>query len=109
MGRVLENYQRSKTAIAKDGCSMIMRTDYNLLPRLIDYYGVTFDHLMPADELNPTSLKWTMTEDNTRMEGNTRTKSFYFPSIRQITQGRKYSLCGGTRHDVNGARDDRYA
>jgi hypothetical protein len=35
---------------------MIVRTDYNPLPRLIDYYGVTFDHLVPADELNPEVL-----------------------------------------------------
>ncbi len=66
---------------------MIIGTDPTNCLSCIDYYGVTFDHLVPADDLNPevlaiTSLKWTMMEEYTRTEGNMRTKSSYPPSIR---------------------------
>ena len=77
---------------------MIVRTDYNPLPRLIDYYGVTFDHLVPADELNPEVLAINIIEvDNNgggyADGGKYANEVLLFPVNRQITQGRKYSLC----------------
>lgn len=32
------------------------------LTRLIDYYGVTFDHLVPADDTNPEVLQMNIIE-----------------------------------------------
>ncbi len=55
---------------------MLLETDHCQFSH-IDHCSVTFDHFVPADDPDQeysrsTSLKWTMTEENMRTEGNTR-------------------------------------
>lgn len=62
------------------------------MSRLIDYYGVTFDHLVPADDDNPEVLQINIieVEDDQGVYANT---GLLFTVDPTEFIGRRYSQC----------------